>query len=113
MEKPDTESENIRSEILRLDNEIRKLMDKLADADKVLFEYIQDRVRKLHAEKSDLEDKLRTKTRKHKEIDTSPLSDPMNRWDSLTVEEKHSLASTMINVVYVSDEHGIEIDFSI
>lgn len=112
-EKPDTESESIRAEIFRLDNEIRKLMDKLADADKVLFEYIQEHVKKLHTEKSALEDKLRIKERKHKTIDTTPLSDPMNRWDSLTVEEKHSLAATMINVIYVSDEHGIEIDFSI
>ena len=110
---PDTESDNIKSEIIRIDNEICKLMDKLADSDSVLFEYIQGRVNKLHSEKSNLEDKLRAKARKHKEIDTTPLSDPMNRWESLTIEEKHSLAATMIDVVYVSDEHGIEIEFSI
>ena len=111
--RPDVESENIKAEIIRLDNEICKLIDKLTNADDVLFEYIQERVKKLHTEKSDLEDKLRTIARKQKEIDTAPLSDPMNRWDSLTVDEKHSLAATMIDVIYVSDEHGIEIEFSI
>ena len=110
---PDTESENIKADILRIENEICKLMDKLADADNILFEYIQKRVQKLHTEKSNLEDKLRAKARKHKEIDTTPLSDPMNRWDSLSIEKKHDLAATMIDVVYVSDEQGIENEFSI
>jgi DNA invertase Pin-like site-specific DNA recombinase len=111
--KPDTETEIIKSEIIRLDDEIRKLMDKLANADSVLFDYIQDRVKTLHAKKSDFEEKLRTKARKHKEIDTAPLNDPMSRWDSLTVDEKHALAVTMIDVIYVSDETGIDIKFSI
>lgn len=111
--KPDTETDSIKAEIIRCDDEIRKLMDKLADADSVLFDYIQDRVKALHAKKSDLDEKVRTKARKHKEIDTTPLTDPMSRWGSLTVEEKHALAVTMIDVVYVSDENGIDIRFSI
>ena len=111
--KPDSEAESIRAEIIRLDDEIRKLMDKLADADSVLFGYIQDRVNVLHTTKSELEEKLRAKIRKHKDIDTAPLADPMARWDSLTVEEKHALAVTMIDFVYISDEYGIDIQFSI
>ena len=111
--KPDIETENIKSEIIRLDGEIHKLMDKLADADDTLFAYIQERIGALHSKKSDLEEALRTKTRKYREIDTSPLLDPMSRWDLLTVEEKHNLAATMIDVVYVSDELGVEIQFSI
>ena len=111
--KPDSEVENIKVEMIRLDEEIRKLMDKLADADAVLFEYIQNRVKTLHAKKSEFEEKLRSKTRKHKEIDTAPLTNPMSRWDSLTTEEKHALAVTMLDVVYVSDENGIDIRFSV
>ena len=112
-QKPDAEAESIRAEIIRLDDEIRKLMDKLADADNVLFGYIQDRVNVLHSKKSELEEKLRAKVRKHKEINTAPLADPMSRWDTLTVDEKHALAVTMIDVVYVSDEYGVDIQFSI
>ena len=111
--KPDAESENMKAQIIQLDDEIRKLMDKLANADSILFEYIQDRIKQLHAKKSELEEKLRTKVRKHKNIDTAPLSDPMSRWETLTLKEKHVLAVTMIDVVYVSDEHGVEIKFSI
>ncbi len=109
----DAELENIKADIIRIDDEIRKLMDKLADADEVLFGYIQDRVKMLHTKKSELDEQLQAKSRKHKEIDTTPLADPLARWDSLTAEEKHALAVTMIEVVYVSDEKGVEIQFSI
>lgn len=89
-QKPDIESENIKAEILRIDDEIRKLMDKLEDADDVLFGYIQDRVKGLHDRKSALEEKLRSTVRKHKEIDTAPLIDLMSRWDTLAVTEEHN-----------------------
>ena len=111
--KPDTEVENIKSDIIRVENEIRELMDKLAKADDVLFGYIQERVKVLHAKKSDLDSKLRSKARKHKEIDTAPLDDPLSRWEELTNDEKNTLARTMIDVIYVCDDEGVDIQFSI
>ena len=111
--KPDPDSEALRTEIIKVDDEINKLMDRLADADDVLFSYIQDRVSKLHEQKSALERKLQTKTRKRKAIDTKPLEEPLKIWDSLTVQEKHNIAVMMIDVVYVSDENGVEVVFSI
>jgi hypothetical protein len=54
-----------------------------------------------------------TKARKRRKVDTAPLTDPMSRWDDLTNEEKHTLAITMIEVVYISDENGVDIRFSI
>ena len=111
--KPCDETLQAQTEIARLDDEIRKLIDKLADADSVLFEYIQERVKSLHSKKSELEERLRTKARKHIEIDTAPLADPMSRWDSLDMSEKHALATTMLEVVYVSDVNGIDIRFAI
>lgn len=111
--KPDAETETIKAEILRLEDEISKLLEKLANADDVLFGYIQERVKTLHSKKSAMEEKLAIKARKHKDIDTAPLTNPMSRWDELTVHEKHALASAMIDVVYVSDEDGVDIHFSV
>jgi hypothetical protein len=110
---PDTESETLKAEIIRIDDEIRELMEKLAKANQVLFEYINNRVSELHEKKSELSDKLRSRQRRQKTVDAEPLIEPMSRWDSLTVEEKHSLAVLMIDVVNVSDENGIDIKFSI
>lgn len=112
-EKPDAETESIKTEILHIDDEIQKLMEKLSDADAVLFDYIQKRVNTLHEQKSELEKKLQMKSRKMKKIDTQPLQEPMSRWDSLTVHEKHEIAVSMIEVVRISDETGIEVVFSI
>lgn len=111
--KPDPDSDAIRTEIIKVDEEINKLMSRLADADDVLFNYIQDRVSKLHEQKSALERKLQTKTRKRKAIDTKPLEEPLKVWDTLTVQEKHNFAVQMIEVIYVSDENGVEVVFSI
>ena len=111
--KPDAETESIKTEIIRIDSEIQKLMEKLADADSVLFDYIQKRVSALHEQKSELEKKMQTMSRKRKAIDTRPLEEPMKQWDNLTVQEKHDLAAAMIEVVLISDETGIEVKFSI
>ncbi len=112
-EKPDAEAESIKTELIRIDGEIKTLIGQLAKANDVLFAYIQESVSNLHAKKSELEEKLRNRARKQKEIDTSPLVNPMSRWDSLTIDEKHSLAHAMIEVIQISDEHGIDIVFSI
>lgn len=111
--QPDPDSEAVRTEIIKVEEEINKLMGRLADADDVLFNYIQDRISKLHEQKSALERKLQTKTRKRRAIDTKPLEEPLKVWDSLTVQEKHNIAVMMIDVVYVSDENGVEVVFSI
>lgn len=112
-EKPDNESEHLKAEIIGIDEEIRKLMDKLADADDILFEYIQNRIKSLHEKKEECENNLRCKIRKAKAIDTTPLADPLSRWDELTMDEQHAVAVEMIDVIYISDETGIDIHFSI
>ncbi len=110
--EPDTETESIKAKIIRIDGEIRNLMDKALLADGEFFRLINSRVNELHARKSELELELQSKARKHKEIDTAPLADPMSRWDALSIEEKHTLAVTMINAVYVSNEGKVSVIFS-
>ena len=113
-EAPDMEVESIKADILRLDTEIRSLMDRMAEADDVVFAYIQQRIKELHSRKSELERKLQTKARKRKAIDTKPLVEPLAMWDTLTVQEKHDVAAEMIEVVYISHRsEDIEIKFGI
>ena len=109
--KPSTEVDKIHSEILKIEAETSKLMEKLADADEVLFGYIQERVGKLHSTKNELEKKLMLVDRRVKKIDTKPLLDPLNRWDTLTVEEKNNLARMMIEKIYISMEKGVDIHY--
>lgn len=106
------EAEKIKAEILRIETETRKLIDKLPDADNVLFEYIQGRITELHTAKQEYENKLLNVERKVKHIDTKPLIDPLNRWNELTRNEQNDVARIMIDKVLISDETGIDIHFS-
>lgn len=111
---PDMEVESVKADILKIDTEIRSLMDRMAEADDVVFAYIQQRIKELHSRKSDLERKLQSKVRKHKAIDTKPLTEPLAVWDSLTVQEKHDIAAEMIEAVYISHHNDdIEVVFGI
>ena len=112
-EKPDSKTEKIQTNIIEIDEEIRKLLDMLKDADKALFDYINQRITQLHDKKSDLEKSLLSRERRKKRVDTKPLEEPLANWDTLSMQEKHDVASLMIDVVYVSDETGIDIRFSI
>lgn len=110
--KSSTEIEKIKAEILRIETETRKLIDRLPDADNVLFEYIQGRITELHTAKQEYENKLLNVERNVKQIDTKPLIDPLNRWDELTRNEQNDVARIMIDKVLISDETGIDIHFS-
>lgn len=108
-EAPDMETESVKGAILKLDTEIRSLMDRMAKADDVVFAYIQQRIKELHSRKSELEHKLQTKARKRKAIDTKPLAEPLAKWDELSMQQKHDVAAEMIDVVYLS-HHSEDID---
>lgn len=111
--KPNPNTEKITAEIIRTDDEICKLMGKLANANDTLFEYIQRRIGELHREKAELENKLHRLSRCRKVIDTSPLNEPLSKWDELTTQDKRDIAGKVIEVIHVSDETGIDIKFSI
>lgn len=87
-------------------------MEKLADADSVLFGYIQDRINNLNNSKKEYEKSLFLVERKVKKVCTKPLLEPLKKWDSLSLEEKNQLALAVIDKVYLSAENGIDIHFA-
>jgi DNA invertase Pin-like site-specific DNA recombinase len=111
--RPDTETEEMKAKVVRIEAEIRDYVKQLLKADETLRGYIQEEVNRLDSDKSELEEAIRARARKKKVIDTGPLQDPISRWETLTIDEKHALATTMISVIHVSDESGIDIIFSI
>lgn len=79
-------------------------MDKMAKADDVVFAYIQQRIKELHAKKTDLDRRLHNKERKQKEIESNPLLEPLSQWNSLTVQEKHDLAKQIIERRVITEQ---------
>ena len=111
-ESRSSEAEKIKAELLRIETDTKKLIDRLVEADDVLFGYIQNKISELHAKKNEYEKQLLLIERRVKKIDTKPLIEPLNRWDELSMEEKNALAKVMINRVDITDEEGIKIHFS-
>ena len=113
-ETPIKEIELLENEIIRIEDDIRSLTDKLIGADDVVFDYIQKRIKELHTQKNELERQKHTKLRKRKSVSIKPLSEPLKRWDSLSVQEQHELAAAMLDVIYLNHENNnVEIHFSI
>lgn len=111
--KPNTAIDKAKAEIVRIDEEISGLIDKLSKANDVLVEHINKRVTELTDRKNALNRELLTRERKSREVDTAPLLEPLKQWESLTTQERHDVAAAMIEVINVSDETGIDIKFSI
>ncbi|MCM1166286.1 MAG: recombinase family protein [Lachnospiraceae bacterium] len=111
--KPNTAAEKAKAEIVRIDEEINGLIDKLPKANDILVEQINKRVTELTKRKGELSRELLARERKEHDVDTAPLLEPLNRWNELSMQEKHDVAATMIEVIYVSDENGVDIRFSI
>ena len=111
-ESRSSEAEKIKAELLRIETDTKKLINRLVDADDVLFGYIQSKISELHAKKNECEKQLLLIERRVKKIDTKPLIEPLNRWNELSMEEKNALAKVMINRVDITDEEGIKIHFS-
>lgn len=110
-QQPSAEVAELTREITKADMEIEALMSKVAYANEVVFSHIQDRITALQSQKNELERKLRSFNRRQHEVDITPLSEPLNRWEELTVYEKNAVAVKIIEVIKVSDETGIEITF--
>ena len=103
-ESRSSEAEKIKAELLRIETDTKKQIDRLVDADDVLFGYIQNKISELHTKKNEYEKQLLLIERRVKKIDTKPLIEPLNRWDELSMEEKNALAKVMINRVDITDE---------
>ena len=68
----------------------------------------------MHTKKTELERTLQMKERKRKTVESKALEEPMNRWDELTKQEKHEIASAIIDVIYINHYNtDVEINFSI
>lgn len=113
--KPNSELETMKREIIRLEEEINKWLDKLDDdSDSDAFtKRVKAKVNALDDKKSEIERKFHALMRKNKVVDSEPLIDPISRWDSLSVEEKNKVAKTMIEVIYLCNESGIDVRFSV
>ncbi len=108
---PKTEIDNTKIDELNLkiekyQTEIEKLMDKLADADDILTDYIRTRVKELDAKKKDCQkqiaelEPLMTATQ-----DVHEITGYMDKWEELSVSDKMAVVDILISKISASEDN--------
>ncbi len=89
--------------------EIEKLMDKLADADDILTDYIRTRVKELDSKKKDYQkqigelEPLMVATQ-----DVHEITGYMEKWEELSISDKMAVVDVLISTIR-ANENNIEI----
>ncbi len=98
--------------IAEIDKEITSLLSKVADANKTLMNYLNNRIEELDKEKQSLLEKLVESTANKPAEKLDKITDYISKWTDLSLEDKQKIADILIKVIYI-DEDVIEIEWNI
>lgn len=98
--------------IAEIDKEITSLLSKVADANKTLMNYLNNRIEELDKEKQSLLEKLVESTANKPAQKLDKITDYVSKWTDLSLEDKQKIADILIKVIYI-DEDVIEIEWNI
>lgn len=98
--------------IAEIDKEITSLLSKVADANKTLMNYLNNRIEELDKEKQSLLEKLVESTANKPAEKLDKITDYISKWTDLSLEDKQKIADIFIKVIYI-DEDVIEIEWNI
>lgn len=103
-ENPKIHELNIKIETLS--EEIGKLLDKIADANDVLMDYINKRVKELDAQIKVYRQQISelSPLQNAEKIDTNKLRNYMDHWEELTLDDKRSVVDQMIVVIKATED---------
>lgn len=95
-----------KTRLAKIEEEIQELVGQVAKANETLMQYIGQRIEALDAEKGQLEAELNAIRAKETELpDIALIDKALTSWDSLTFEEKKSIAQTFIEKIIVYNEN--------
>lgn len=98
--------------IAEIDKEITSLLSKVADANKTLMNYLNNRIEELDKEKQSLLEKLVESTANKPVEKLDKITDYVSKWTDLSLEDKQKIADILIKVIYI-DEDVIEMEWNI
>lgn len=98
--------------IAEVEKEIESLMQKLPLANNTLFLYINNRIQELDESKRTFSEKILQLTSNLPDQDIEKLTDYMDKWESLSLDDKQKIVDILIKVIYI-DEEEIEIEWNI
>lgn len=98
--------------IAEKDNEINALLDRLAYANDTLMHYINQKVQELDNEKRSLSEKLLQLSVNPEFENVDRITNYVDKWEELSIEDKQKIVDILIKVIYIGDE-TIEIEWNI
>lgn len=111
LSSPQTVKENpkiheINVKIEQITAEIEKLLSKVADANDVLMDYINKRVKELDSQASVYRQQLSelTPIEQTKNYDINELKDYMDHWDELSLDDKRNVVDQIIVVIKATED---------
>lgn len=108
-EKNNPELQKIELELAHIDKEINDLLDKVSNANEILFEYINNRISLLDNKRKELAKKTLEINHANQKQDFEEINNHIQNWEKATFEEKKMIVDALIKVIYVKgDEINIE-----
>lgn len=98
--------------IAEKDNEINALLDRLPYANDTLMHYINQKVQELDNEKRSLSEKLLQLSVNPEFENVDRITNYVDKWEELSIEDKQKIVDILIKVIYIGDE-TIEIEWNI
>lgn len=100
----DRKSNELQIRITAIDDEISSLMEKLPNANSVLFDYINLRIKDLDKERTELVHKIESDKHSGHEVITPELvSEALDNWELFSFDQKKMIARIFIEKVIVYD----------
>ena len=95
----------LNARIEQIDQEIEKLMTRVADADAILMGYINKRIGELHAQSTALKREVSelAPLENQDHLDTRQLRNYMQHWDELEFDDKRAVVDQLITVIKVTE----------
>ena len=96
----------LKLKLTQVQSEIEALLDKLAQADGVLTDYIAGRIKELDAQKTACQNELRELVPSEKQAEQSlgQITDYMSHWDDLTIEDKLAVVDVLIAKISATED---------
>jgi len=98
--------------ISQIDREIDDLLSKVAGANEILMQYINDKIETLDGERKRLQEETLSFTHNPTENSLGIISNHVKKWEDATFEDRQSVVDVLVKVIHIADGN-IEITWNI
>lgn len=96
----------LRADILNIENSIDTLIDKLTEADSTTASYINQKIKKLDSEKTELLQQIGRLEEAESKLPDKALTNVMSVWDKLSFDDKRDVVQLIIDRITVFPDRG-------